>query len=85
MGFWTVLSNAVYAYSGVEGIAVAAAETQSPRQNIPIAAKRIFWRVLIFYGALNPAAASFYAVMKTCTDLSSSAFHLHGGTHRAIQ
>lgn len=50
MGFWTTFSNAVYAYSGVEGIAVAAAETQAPRQNIPIAAKRIFWRVLIFYG-----------------------------------
>ncbi|KAK4546103.1 hypothetical protein LTR36_002240 [Oleoguttula mirabilis] len=49
LGFWTTLSNAVYAYSGVEGISVAAAETQSPRRNIPIAAKRIFWRVLIFY------------------------------------
>jgi amino acid transporter len=59
MGFWTVLSNAVYAYSGVEGIAVAAAETQSPRRNIPIAAKRIFWRVLIFYGGLNPAEVPF--------------------------
>ena len=84
MGFWTVLSNAVYAYSGVEGIAVAAAETQSPRRNIPIAAKRIFWRVLIFYGALSPAAMPFYVVMETCIDLSSSVFHLYGGTHRTI-
>jgi amino acid transporter len=50
MGFWTTFSNAVYAYSGVEGISIAAAETQAPRRNIPIAAKRIFWRVLIFYG-----------------------------------
>lgn len=49
LGFWTTLSNAVYAYSGVENISVAAAETQSPRRNIPIAAKRIFWRVLLFY------------------------------------
>lgn len=48
-GFWTTFSNAVYAYSGVEGISVAAAETRNPRQNIPIAARRIFWRVLIFY------------------------------------
>jgi yeast amino acid transporter len=49
LGFWTTFSNAVYAYSGVEGISLAAAETQSPRRNIPIAAKRIFWRVLLFY------------------------------------
>ncbi|RFU30926.1 hypothetical protein B7463_g5407, partial [Scytalidium lignicola] len=49
MGFWTTFSNAVYAYSGVETIAVAASETQAPRRNIPIAAKRIFWRVSIFY------------------------------------
>lgn len=49
MGFYTTFSNAVYAYSGVEGISIAAAETQNPRRNIPIAAKRIFWRVMIFY------------------------------------
>lgn len=49
LGFWTTFSNAVYAYSGIETISVAAAETQSPRRNIPIAAKRIFWRVAIFY------------------------------------
>lgn len=35
--------------SGVENISQAASETQSPRRNIPIAAKRIFWRVAIFY------------------------------------
>ncbi|TVY51018.1 Proline-specific permease [Lachnellula cervina] len=49
MGFYTTFSNAVYAYSGVETISVAAAETENPRRNIPIAAKRIFWRVAIFY------------------------------------
>lgn len=49
LGFWTTFSNAVYAYSGVESISLAAAETKSPRRNIPIAAKRIFWRVAIFY------------------------------------
>lgn len=49
MGFWTTFSNAVYAYSGIENISIAAAETQSPRRNIPIAARRIFWRVVIFY------------------------------------
>jgi amino acid transporter len=50
MGFYTTFSNAVYAFSGIENISLAAAETQSPRRNIPIAAKRIFWRVSIFYG-----------------------------------
>lgn len=49
MGFWTTFSNAVYSYSGIENISIAASETQNPRRNIPKAAKRIFWRVLIFY------------------------------------
>ncbi|OQE13873.1 hypothetical protein PENFLA_c042G00184 [Penicillium flavigenum] len=31
------------------GPQVAAAETQNPRHNIPKAAKRVFWRFLIFY------------------------------------
>nr|OQO23832.1 hypothetical protein B0A51_09776 [Rachicladosporium sp. CCFEE 5018] len=48
-GFWTVFSNAVYAYSGIENISMAAAETQCPRRAIPMAAKRIFVRVLLFY------------------------------------
>lgn len=50
MGFYSIFSNAAYAYAGVENISLAAAETQAPRRNIPIAAKRIFWRILIFYG-----------------------------------
>ncbi|KAH8602225.1 amino acid permease/ SLC12A domain-containing protein [Bisporella sp. PMI_857] len=49
MGFWSTFSNAVFAYSGVENISLAAAETQAPRRNIPIAAKRIFVRVSLFY------------------------------------
>lgn len=49
MGFWTTFNNAVYSYSGIQNISIAASETQNPRRNIPKAAKRIFWRVLIFY------------------------------------
>lgn len=49
LGFWTTLNNALYAYSGMENITVAAAETRSPRQAIPKAARRIFARVLLFY------------------------------------
>lgn len=43
------MSSAAYAYSNVENISVAAAETQNPRHNIPKAAKRVFWRIMIFY------------------------------------
>ncbi|PCG99117.1 Amino acid/polyamine transporter I [Penicillium occitanis (nom. inval.)] len=49
LGVWTSLNNALYAYSGIEAITVAAGETKSPRQAIPQAAKRIFIRILIFY------------------------------------
>ncbi|KAI4722681.1 amino acid permease-like protein [Aureobasidium sp. EXF-10727] len=49
LGFWTTFSNAVYAYSGIQNISIAASETQNPRRNIPKAAKRIFVRVLLFY------------------------------------
>lgn len=49
LGFWTTFDNALYAYSGIETISVAAAEARSPRQSIPLAAKRIFYRILLFY------------------------------------
>jgi amino acid transporter len=49
LGFWTTLNNALYAYSGIENITLAAAETKNPRRAIPQAAKRIFIRILLFY------------------------------------
>ncbi|QKX54744.1 uncharacterized protein TRUGW13939_01833 [Talaromyces rugulosus] len=49
LGFWAVLSSAVYSFSGVESLAMAAAETKNPRQNIPKACKRVFARLTIFY------------------------------------
>ncbi|KAI1337498.1 amino acid permease/ SLC12A domain-containing protein [Xylariaceae sp. FL0016] len=49
LGFWTTFENAIYAYSGIQNITLAAAETQNPRRNIPKAAKRIFARVTLFY------------------------------------
>lgn len=49
VGFWRVLVSAAYAFSNVENISVAGAETQNPRQNIPKAAKRVFWRIFLFY------------------------------------
>ncbi|OQD89001.1 hypothetical protein PENANT_c003G00172 [Penicillium antarcticum] len=49
LGFWAVMTNAVYSFAGVESLAMAAAETRNPRQNIPKACKRVFARVSIFY------------------------------------
>lgn len=51
LGFWAVMTNAVYSFAGVESLAMAAAETQNPRHNIPKACKRVFARVSIFYMA----------------------------------
>ncbi|KAH9842292.1 Amino acid permease [Teratosphaeria destructans] len=49
LGFWAVMSNAVFSFAGVESIAMAAAETKNPRRAIPRACKRVFARVSIFY------------------------------------
>ena len=49
LGFWAVMNNAAYSFAGVESVSVAAAETQNPRQNIPMACKRVFARIALFY------------------------------------
>lgn len=49
LGFWAVMTNAVYSFAGVESLAMAAAETRNPRHNIPKACKRVFARIIIFY------------------------------------
>ncbi|KAF3008282.1 hypothetical protein E8E14_003755 [Neopestalotiopsis sp. 37M] len=49
MGFWSTFSSAIYSYSGIETISISASEVQCPRRAIPQAAKRIFWRILLFY------------------------------------
>lgn len=49
LGFWGVLTNAVFSFAGIESLAMAAAETRNPRRAIPRACKRIFIRVLLFY------------------------------------
>ena len=43
------MSSAVFSFAGVESVAMAAAETRNPRQAIPKACKRVFWRVALFY------------------------------------
>lgn len=43
------MSSAVFSFAGTESVAMAAAETRNPRQAIPRACKRVFFRVAIFY------------------------------------
>ena len=49
LGYWSVMNAAVFSFAGTESIAMAAAETRNPRQAIPKACKRVFFRVAIFY------------------------------------
>jgi amino acid transporter len=49
LGFWAVMTGAVFSFAGVESLAMAAAETRNPRQAIPRACKRVFARIVIFY------------------------------------
>ena len=49
LGYWGVMTSAVFSFAGVESLAMAAAETQNPRTAIPKAVKRVFVRIVIFY------------------------------------
>ncbi|KZV72902.1 dicarbixylic amino acid permease [Peniophora sp. CONT] len=49
LGFWSTLINALFAYIGTELIGVTVGEAQNPRKNIPIAIRRTFWRIVVFY------------------------------------
>ncbi|KAG2352824.1 amino acid permease/ SLC12A domain-containing protein [Suillus spraguei] len=49
LGIWSVITQAGFAYQGIEIVAVAASETENPRRNIAKAIRRVFYRILIFY------------------------------------
>ncbi|KZS99289.1 hypothetical protein SISNIDRAFT_448178 [Sistotremastrum niveocremeum HHB9708] len=49
LGFWSVMINALFSFIGTELIGVTVGEAENPRRNIPIAIRRTFWRILIFY------------------------------------
>ncbi|ESK82573.1 dicarboxylic amino acid permease [Moniliophthora roreri MCA 2997] len=49
LGFWSTLTNALFAYMGTELIGVTVGEAENPRRNIPRAIKQTFWRILVFY------------------------------------
>ncbi|THH09724.1 hypothetical protein EW145_g1807 [Phellinidium pouzarii] len=45
----SVLIQAAFSFQGMELVAIAASETESPRRNISKAVRRVFYRILIFY------------------------------------
>ncbi len=49
LGFWGVLTSTVYSFGGVQTIALLAGETSNARYNIPVAAKRVIYRVVALY------------------------------------
>ncbi|KAJ6630751.1 dicarbixylic amino acid permease [Mycena sp. CBHHK59/15] len=49
LGVWSTMTNALFAYIGTELIGVTVGEAQNPRRNIPIAIRRTFFRILVFY------------------------------------
>ncbi|KAL1901115.1 hypothetical protein Sste5346_002182 [Sporothrix stenoceras] len=49
LGYWSVMTGAVFSFAGVESLAMAAAETRSPQRAIPRACKRVFARIAVFY------------------------------------
>lgn len=48
-GIVSVLVQAAYSFQGVEMVAVAASETESPRRNVAKTVRRVFYRIWIFY------------------------------------
>ncbi|KAF4472459.1 Dicarboxylic amino acid permease [Fusarium albosuccineum] len=49
LGYWSVMTSAVFSFAGVESIAMAAAETRNPQKAIPKACKNVFIRIIVFY------------------------------------
>lgn len=55
LGLLSVLIQAALSFQGMELVAIAASETESPRRNISKAVRRVFYRILVFYVRLNSA------------------------------
>ncbi|PHH59077.1 hypothetical protein CDD81_3816 [Ophiocordyceps australis] len=49
LGYWSVMTGAVFSFAGVESIAMAAAETRNPARAIPAACRNVFIRIILFY------------------------------------
>lgn len=49
LGFWSVLTSAVFSFLGAELVGVTVGEAQNPRKAIPRAVKLTFFRIVCFY------------------------------------
>ena len=49
LGFWSTLTNALFAFIGTELIGVTVGEAQNPSKTIPTAIRRTFIRIVVFY------------------------------------
>jgi amino acid transporter len=49
LGYWSVMTGAVFSFAGVESLAMAGAETANPRKAIPRACRNVFIRIILFY------------------------------------
>lgn len=49
IGILSVLVQAAFSFQGMELVAIAASETESPRRNIAKAVRRVFIRIAMFY------------------------------------
>ncbi|CAG8952333.1 hypothetical protein HYFRA_00001078 [Hymenoscyphus fraxineus] len=49
LGFWDVLSSAVFSFLGAELVGVTIGEAQNPRKAVPKAIKLTFFRIVFFY------------------------------------
>lgn len=49
LAFWATFINAAFSFLGTEIVALAAAEAENPRRNVPKAIRRVFYRILMFY------------------------------------
>ncbi len=49
LGFWSVMINALFAYSGTELVGVTVGEARNPRKSVPRAIKATFFRICFFY------------------------------------
>lgn len=48
-GFAAIFVTSAFSFAGSEMFALAAAETENPRKDLPRAAKQVFWRITLFY------------------------------------
>ncbi|KAJ7470714.1 dicarbixylic amino acid permease [Mycena latifolia] len=82
LGFWSTMVNALFAFIGTELIGVTVGEVQNPRKNIPIAIRRTFFRILVFYvggvfviGLIVPSTDStLFTATKSKTGAAASPF-----------